>query len=275
MNNSFSFNRLWLLLKKDFVENSKMMFLGAFGLFGMLTLIYVLIPYWGFRNIVTPFFLTTGCGIAASLMFTQLRTKQGRISNFMLPATTFEKYLEQFLVYVVGFVLLFFACGYAAELVRCIVAPVIWGEMEGFLKLSEFNNPFAIMTAGIDSQREALEEVFYHDTLDFIEVRAWLLAFFVVGTLFSQALFALAATLWPKFSYLKMYVLTQVFSTVLTIVMVPIMAFLTKYYAQHLEDFVEMLLFDGCQWMYLAAYAVIAIVLFVASYVVYKRKDVC
>ncbi len=105
MNNSFSISRFALLLKKDFTENIRLYAIGSVSLlFGLATLMVlgsplICLPAEEGGAIFATFpiyylFCLSLC-IAASMMFPQFRTKQGRLSVFMLPATNAEKYAEQ------------------------------------------------------------------------------------------------------------------------------------------------------------------------------------
>ena len=104
MNNSFSISRFALLLKKDFTENIRLYAIGSVSLlFGLATLMVlgsplICLPAEEGGAIFATFpiyylFCLSLC-IAASMMFPQFRTKQGRLSVFMLPATNAEKYAE-------------------------------------------------------------------------------------------------------------------------------------------------------------------------------------
>ena len=95
MNNSFSISRFALLLKKDFTENIRLYAIGSVSLLlGLATLMVIFTPLMCmpaeeggaiFATFPIYWLFSFALCIAASMMFPQLRTKQGRVSLFMLP----------------------------------------------------------------------------------------------------------------------------------------------------------------------------------------------
>ena len=156
MNNSFSISRFALLLKKDFTENIRLYAIGSVSLlFGLATLMVlgsplICLPAEEGGAIFATFpiyylFCLSLC-IAASMMFPQFRTKQGRLSVFMLPATNAEKYAEQIFTNIFCFALMFVVCVIAAEGIRMVVAPWVWGDVEAsfVVNLGSYVDHFAI-----------------------------------------------------------------------------------------------------------------------------------
>ena len=70
-------------------------------------------------------FLVGGC-ISSSRLFTDGQRKAGRIHVLTTPVSPFESWLARWLLYVVGYIVVFFACFYLADLVRvAIFAPLL------------------------------------------------------------------------------------------------------------------------------------------------------
>lgn len=268
MNDVFSISRVWLLLKKDFTENYKFYGIGALAfLFAMVSVMILCSPVFCLPNgevgtalATFPFVYvyTIGCGVAASLMFAQMRTKQGRVSLFTIPATTAEKYVEQLLVYVVGFAVLYVCCVELAELIRCLVAPLVWGSLS--VDTGRFINHFA--TVDLSEDQDFVEGF---SALGFGDGNFGKLMVF--STLAQIGLFTLASVLWPKYSYIKMYALNYAVSMVIGLVM--LLCVFVFHASMEIHD-VWKTVIQPSIWFN----AVLAVATFVASYWFFKHKDV-
>ena len=268
MNDIFSFSRLWLLLKKDATENYKLFIFGGLSLFLAITALMLIsspiitLPEVGgrfatFLALYGYYFLG---GVAASLMFAKMRTKQGKISLFTLPATTCEKYVEQILVYVIGFAVLYLGCLELGELIRCHVAPLIWDGVEGKegLDMSHFINYFAIPT--ISPEAAIVMATFKLSVAKIIGIG-------VAVTICELGLFTLGATLWPRYSYIKTYILSCVISFAGMIISSIMVALMPN--APH-DNFVM----TSSSSIFLVISSVFAVGYFVASYLIFKHKNV-
>ena len=210
MNNIFSISRFTLLLKKDIAENIRLYAIGAASLlFGLATLMVLFTPMMSLPEEGGQFFATFpiynifvfGVCIAASLMFAPMRTKQGRISLFTLPATSTEKYLEQVFVHIICFTVMFVCCVILAEGIRMVVAPLLWGPgaTGGAYAVDRYINHFSFSPGGVSAMVFAnLEAVGITFNL--------LMAVFAAGAFCSVGIFSLGAALWPKYSFIKTYV---------------------------------------------------------------------
>ena len=120
MNNSFSFSRLWLLIKKQWSDNARLYTLSALALIGLLTIIFI---FWALVNgryydeqdtFVIFFVLLFGAGlIFASSTFSVLSDKARGTYWLGIPATHLEKLLcgifYSIVVFLVVYLLSFFA----------------------------------------------------------------------------------------------------------------------------------------------------------------------
>ena len=140
-NNSFSFSRLALVMKRDFMENWKKylnLFLAmslaflAMYLFQMNDFDYPIvgenmsIDAMDYINSHTQgfalvFYLTLF--YQAAEIMNNMRTKESRLSYLMLPATMLEKFLARFLYVTAGIVLMLLASSLLAEVVRWAFMP--------------------------------------------------------------------------------------------------------------------------------------------------------
>lgn len=274
MNNIFSISRFTLLLKKDIAENIRLYAIGAASLlFGLATLMVLFTPMMSLPEEGGQFFATFpiynifvfGVCIAASLMFAPMRTKQGRISLFTLPATSTEKYLEQVFVHIICFTMMFVCCVILAEGIRMVVAPLLWGPgaTGGAYAVDRYINHFSFSPGGVSAMVFAnLEAVGITFNL--------LMAVFAAGAFCSVGIFSLGAALWPKYSFIKTYVAAYAVEIVLGIGAL-IVSGITEA-----MDFDPFGVIDtrGFLISLAVALSVIAVVTFVASYITFVKKQV-
>ena len=118
--------------------------------------------------------------IAGSLTFSSMSSKKGRIATFMTPASMTEKFLLRFLVFCVGGFLLFLICYLIGLLEICL-------------------------TFG---KKEILFHMFNSSSLHDICV---MLTVLCLPMLFSNSLYALGSSIWPRNSWVKTWIAQQVF----------------------------------------------------------------
>ena len=131
-NRYFSFSRLGLVMKRDFMENWKTnlyRFLGPYAIF-------LLVMWFSFMNMTNfnefsdiisgTFFsvLFFGGSFTASYILETMNTQQKRTSFLMLPATSLEKFVARFLYVTVGFVVLSTIALLLSEVTRFLLLPL-------------------------------------------------------------------------------------------------------------------------------------------------------
>ena len=131
-NRYFSFSRLGLVMKRDFMENWKTnlyRFLGPYAAF-LLVMWFSsmnMTNFNEFSDIVSGTFFSVlffGGSFTASYVLEMMNTQQKRISFLMLPATSFEKFLARFLYVTLGFVVLSTIALLLAEVTRFLLLPL-------------------------------------------------------------------------------------------------------------------------------------------------------
>lgn len=131
-NRYFSFSRLGLVMKRDFMENWKTnlyRFLGPYTIF-LLVMWFSsmnMTNFNEFSDIVSATFFSVlffGGSFTASYALETMNTQQKRTSFLMLPATTFEKFFARFLYVTLGFVVLSTIALLLAEVTRFILLPL-------------------------------------------------------------------------------------------------------------------------------------------------------
>ena len=133
-NNTFSFSRLALVMKRDFMENWKANLYRFLGPYAVL-LLAMLIGYAGadefddfrvYSSIIFSMFtylLLIGSAYSASQIMETMDTQQKRLSYLMLPATSLEKFVVRALYVTVGFVVMATLAFMLAEATRFLFLP--------------------------------------------------------------------------------------------------------------------------------------------------------
>ena len=131
-NRYFSFSRLGLVMKRDFMESWKTnlyRFLGPYTIF-LLVMWFSsmnMTNFNEFSDIVSATFFSVlffGGSFTASYALETMNTQQKRISFLMLPATSFEKFVARFLYVTVGFVVLSTIALLLSEVTRFLLLPL-------------------------------------------------------------------------------------------------------------------------------------------------------
>ena len=131
-NRYFSFSRLGLVMKRDFMENWKTNFYRFLGPYTIFLLVMWfssmnMTNFNEFSDIVSATFFSVlffGGSFTASYVLETMNTQQKRTSFLMLPATTFEKFFARFLYVTLGFVVLSTIALLLAEVTRFLLLPL-------------------------------------------------------------------------------------------------------------------------------------------------------
>ncbi len=136
---TFSFSRLLMVMKRDFVENWKSNLNTALSIYGAF-LISALMSYTTISDLTDTsiyfayrlgFFITIGMItylvflINASHIMDVLNTKEKRISYLMLPATQAEKFVNRALQVTLGTLVMIIASLFLAEMTRLLLFPLL------------------------------------------------------------------------------------------------------------------------------------------------------
>ncbi len=131
--------------------------------------------------------------VMASLMFNDLKTKEGRINALMAPASTAQKFWPRFLVVLPGSLILCIVGFYALEGARILITGLSYDLW------TPFYNPWKLLC--------------WSD-----KAEVWGYTFLLAGSLFSLSCYIFGAILWPRYSFLKtmaaLFVVQSLLSTV-------------------------------------------------------------
>ena len=266
-NQIFQWKRFVAALRKEVVENWRTLLFSAIGIYGVLALFMILgniihgdddftgviMLRYTFVYIVFSF----GGIIVASLAFRGLKTKTGRIELLTSPSSTFEKFLVNTVIYVLGFIVAFPICAQLADLTRILIL-LPWGE---------FDVPGPINFLNTIHQFASQEELWDCST------KVWLEVGMYIGALAAPGLYLLGSILWPRLSFLKTFAaLYAVEFVVLILAMIGISMFtdmksFVLWYAEHSTSGVMMMCFS--------IFAIVQLVIYWAvAWWLWRRKDV-
>lgn len=199
----FSMPRFVNLCRKDVVENWRSNVLRMALLYGIMTLVLLWVGYIEYNNkevmvdkdsawnFALALFMWSlwgfGC-LSASLTLEKMKSKTGRLSVLMTPATSFEKYFSRWLVSVFLFLVVFLIAFRLADYTRVLVYTLVYPNLEEIaaLPLSRFVGD---STGYYTLFRTATECT-----------TAFALFFF------TQSCFVLGSSIWPRSAFLKTFV---------------------------------------------------------------------
>lgn len=217
MTDKFSFQRMGTLMTKYLNDNKKSLILKLLVMYGTL-IVMTLFAGWNnmyFYRQTSPghdvtwihlfpmlvmLVLAFGC-LAASVMFEDLKSKESRISMLMTPATTLEKYLSRWILYIVGFPILFIIGFYLADAVRCVVFRILIPD----------NTSIALFNINSYFDKINMPERF-HPILFCVFILLSIQSFFVLGSVVWQPL-SFFKTFGSLFILMQVYVLSSIWLT--------------------------------------------------------------
>lgn len=167
----FNFSRFRNVVAKDLRDNRKKYLLSLSMLFGVLIVFTVIncVNYadYSFADELPLFYITlfVGGAVWASVSFSYMDSRAGRIAALMTPASTFEKFAWRWIVAVPMFIVAYLITIFVADRLRVAITPDAVTEME--------SNPN--------------------------------MGFYIVGYFFIQSVFFLGSIVWRKLSVLKTF----------------------------------------------------------------------
>lgn len=126
--------------------------------------------------------------MSASLMWSEMKDKQGRIYTLMNPATTFEKFLAKFIVYVIAFLVIYLLGVFIAETVRYLIFSNVYPDAGVTPLYLSFSYP-----------KETFDMIWVLSSVDKPVL------FFLCLYLMIQSFFVLGSSIWPNRSFIKTF----------------------------------------------------------------------
>ena len=275
VNQTFNWSRFTAALRKEILESKRGLIFTLVCVYGLLTMFMIignLISTIGGGESMTEMldvgkipqvmiFSILGLVImvSASLAFKNLTTKTGRTSLFMSPSSTFEKFLVNLLIYVVGMFVAFFACAQLADLTRIAA---LWAfRSETFIVPGPIN--FLTCFDAIASQRTVLEALAFKGM-------GW--AFFI-SVIASGGMYFMGSVLWPRLSLLKTFAGVYALEICIFIIAAPLF-----YLFGDMESFAQWMfdMFSGGAFStsMIIWSLILAVICFGLAWFLFKRKDV-
>lgn len=274
VNQIFDWSRFTATVRKEVVENKRMLLFTIIGIYGLLTMIMIL------GNLITPqkdFFtdpevyhipqIIVGsiaslvvC-IVASMAFKDLKTKPGRTHYLTSPSSTLEKFLASVLIYAVAMTVAFFVCAQLADLTR--IAALWWFRSDSFYVPGPMNflNSIAETVRGYDEIADAANITSY------MSLVMW------IGLIANMGLFLMGSVLWPRLSALKTFAALYAVEFVVFLIAVPVVLCVgdMESFARWFFDFMTGGTFSTSMTIWAS---VQAIVFWALAWYLFKHKDV-
>lgn len=203
----FNMNRFTNLCRKEMVENWRANVLRIILMYGVMAIILCWNAYFTYKwyalsdmnthtedpisrfGVMTFLWFLWGFGcLSASFTMEKMKSKNGRVSVLMTPATPFEQFISRWLISIIVFLVVFLITFKLADYTRILIYTLAYPE-------STRINPIDL-SALIGSSKETVWHL-VDSTLKFGTI--------ISGYFFTQSCFILGSSIWPKNSFLKTF----------------------------------------------------------------------
>lgn len=251
--NKFSLKRVFSLSKMILLEQPRVFIMLAILLLGVLSLAFIFVNFNLYdysshnfesaRVLIYIIFVFYGM-IFTSLAFGKLKDKKGRTAFLTLPALQIEKYVANFIIYVLLYIVSFVVVIFIADIIRMIVMSVCF----------HYDVNFEIYP-------------FEFGTL-WCEETANMMAIFLI----MQSFYWVGAILWPRNSFIKTYSALSILGLFYVIVGTALYHMIIGDHNYHLQKFDDKPLnFNLILWLFVTF---IFVVNYIITYVRLKETDV-
>ncbi|MBQ9822326.1 MAG: hypothetical protein IJM58_09405 [Muribaculaceae bacterium] len=271
VNQIFNWSRFTAALRKEVVENWRTIVFTILGIYLLLTVIMILgnIIDSISDNIVSSlmnmvpqktvfFMLAIALMVVASLSFRNLKSKNGRVALFTSPSSTLEKFLVNVLIYVVGSIVVFFACAQLADLTRIGILSLVGADdliVPGPINFLSAINDTVTGIGSIEPVAKGMRWIF------------WL------SLLATPGMYLLGSVLWPRLSLLKTFAASQILSIVVMIITITLTNVLIP--EDEIVNWLKNIVESGTLTNWIAiSLGVQAVLYWGLSWYLFKRKDV-
>ena len=271
VNQIFNWNRFTAALRKEVVENWRTILFSILGIYLLLTVIMILGNFIDSisDNIVSSlmnmvpqktvfFMLAIALMVVASLSFRNLKSKNGRVALFTSPSSTLEKFLVNILIYVVGSIVVFFACAQLADLTRIGILSLVGADdliVPGPINFLSAINDTVTGIGSIEPVAKGMRWIF------------WL------SLLATPGMYLLGSVLWPRLSLLKTFAASQILSIVVMIIAITLTNVLIP--EDEIVNWMKNMVESGTLTNWIAiSMGVQAVLYWGLSWYLFKRKDV-
>ena len=160
---------------------------------------------WTFGGMLFLWGIVVMGSLSASFTMERMKTKTGRISTLMTPATMFEKFFARWLVFTFGFLVVYLVAYKLADWTRVLVLMVKYPEVNTIAQL-----PLGTYLVG------GGEDVVANSLTAFLGYRSFMAA--MGGYFFLQSCYVLGSSIWPKNAFLKTFAIKMLLVVAYTLV---------------------------------------------------------
>lgn len=190
--------------------------------------------------------------LSASFVMERMKSKTNRTAMLMTPATMFEKFFSRWLVFTFGFLIVFLIAFKLADFTRVGIYLMSYPELKGII-------------APVPLSHLVGEEQYWTAFTDCKTFMAGVSAYF-----FTQSLFVLGSTVWPKNAFVKTFAAL----VVIVIAYVSIGAALTKAFFTG-NGFSEPIFSDDTLWIIMTTtFLALACFNWVLAYFRFKESEI-
>jgi hypothetical protein len=271
VNQTFDWSRFTATLRKELVENKRGILFTVICIYGLLTLMMIIGNLIGHNpvsmqemldvkapQIVVGMILTLVVCVSASMAFIGLKTKTSRASYLTSPSSTFEKFVVNILIYVVGIFIAYFACAQLADLTRIAVLWYFKGENFAVHGPINFLTCLSDVASIYDEPELGLK---CFDTM------------VIVGLIANAGLYLLGSVIWPRLSLLKTFAAVYAIEFAVFIIAAPLFYFFGDGEALA-EWFIGFITGGKFSISMICITAIQAVLYFSLAWYLFKRKDV-
>ena len=188
VNQTFNWSRFILTLRKEIVENWRVIALIGLSIYLWYSVSMVINSIMNLNGHfdINPFMFALFAVITASLAFRKLTTKNGRVDLFTSPSSSVEKFITNILIFFVGTFIIFILGFQLADVTRYFV-------------MSFLNAKLHIESVAPTN----LIDYFKVDLDDISQAERAMIQSMVFELIFAGTVFFLGSVLWPRRSILK------------------------------------------------------------------------
>lgn len=206
---TFDLKRFSLTLKRDLLSDWRSWLTRLLMIIGVTTLAMIILQFntatydiYDASKIFKTFAMVF-CALGASMFMQNMSTNGLRLNSLMSPASELEKFLSRWLICIVGVFVCYIVCFAIADLLRVGIMHFYEHSEQLDLRLMD---PFSVMLTGDFSSD------------------------FYLSLIFTQSVFLLGSTVWPKDSFRKTFGALIIIGVVCVLIFVGIMSWLSDNY---------------------------------------------
>ena len=275
VNQTFNWSRFTAALRKEAVENNRTILFTILGIYALLSIVMILGNLFTGMNgetledvkemgdgilphyMVVGYILTFAAAIVASFSFKKLTRKTGRIDMFTSPASTFEKFLVNVTIYVLGFIVVYFICAQLADLTR---VAVLWYFRDD------------IIVPGPINFLPTLTQAYNFGPMGKMMGVSKL---FTLSVLTNAGLFLLGSVVWPRLSFLKTFAAMYAVEIILGILFIAGAFIIGNNNAIAVTLWIGRAVENGYFKYFIAGLIIVQLILYWGlAWFLFKRKDV-